>query len=597
MRRAETVLGIIHNRGQQGLHLEDVYRQLYNPNLYLKAYANIYSNNGATTQGSTDETIDGMSLEKIQQIIETLKKETYRWTPVRRTYIAKKNGKKRPLGIPSWSDKLLQEVIRLILEAYYEPQFSSTAHGFRAGRGCHTALREIERTWKGTHWFIEGDIKGCFDNIDHTILLETLNEKIHDNRFIRLVRHLLKSGYMEDWIYHKTHSGTPQGGICSPILANIYLDKLDKYIENILIPQHTKGKERKRNKTYQQIMRQARKEKADGNYHKARELRQQGQKLPALDPNDPTYERLRYIRYADDILLGYAGTKTNAKAIKQQIKVFLQDELKIELSEEKTLVTHAATERALFLGYEIHTQIANTKHSADGGRRTNGRIALKVPRGRIDEYCSEYMRRGKPYHRPELLYESDFGITSIYQSEYRGIVQYYMLAQNVSQFWKLHWVMQTSLLKTLANKHRVSTSKIRRKYTTDLETPNGTYRCLKVEIQRVDKPPLIAYFGGISLQRNKETTIVNLNPLQARWIGYNELTKRLLAQECELCGSTENIEVHHIRRLSDINRDDRRSKPTWMQVMIARRRKTLVVCKHCHINIHAGRPTKQKTMA
>jgi retron-type reverse transcriptase len=217
MRSAETVLGIIRERGRRGLPLEDIYRQLYNPALYLQAYGKIYRNQGAMTAGTTAETVDGMALAKIEAMIAALRQERYRWKPVRRTYIEKKRStKKRPLGLPTWSDKLLQEVLRMILEAYFEPQFHPSSHGFRRSRGCHTALRQIHRTWKGTAWFIEGDISRCFDSLDHSVLLATLRERLHDNRFLRLIENLLQAGYLEGWRYHATHSGTPQGGIVTP---------------------------------------------------------------------------------------------------------------------------------------------------------------------------------------------------------------------------------------------------------------------------------------------------------------------------------------------------------------------------------------------
>jgi group II intron reverse transcriptase/maturase len=235
MRTANTILELIKERGKKRLPLERVYKLLFNQDLFLKAYGKISSNKGAMTAGVTDETPDGMSLKKIDAVIEALRYERYQFLPARRTYIPKKNGKKRPLGMPVWSDKLVQEVLRLILEAYFEPQFSDHSHGFRPKRGCHTALREIYHEWKGTTWFIEGDISQCFDKLSHELLIETLKGQIHDGRFIRFMQELLDTGYMEDWTFNKTLSGVPQGGVVSPILSNILLNKLDIFVETVLI--------------------------------------------------------------------------------------------------------------------------------------------------------------------------------------------------------------------------------------------------------------------------------------------------------------------------------------------------------------------------
>src|SRR5712691_3487242 len=292
MRTAETILNIIQDRGKRGLHLEDVYRQLFNPDLYLRAYGRIYSNDGAMTKGMTEETVDGMSMQKIQRIIEALRSERYQWTPVRRVNIPKKNGKTRPLGIPTWSDKLLQEVMRSILEAYYEPQFSNSSHGFRPNRGCHTALITVRRLWRGAKWFIEGDIKGCFDNIDHQILLSILREKLHDNRFLRLVENLLKAGYLENWSYRPTLSGAPQGGIISPILSNIYLDRLDKFAEQTLIPEYTRGIIRVANPEYARLTRAISDAWRRDDRAAVRQLRTQRRGIPRGDPDDPGYRRL-----------------------------------------------------------------------------------------------------------------------------------------------------------------------------------------------------------------------------------------------------------------------------------------------------------------
>ncbi len=594
MRTAAAVLNIIQERGKRKLPIEDLYRQLYNPELYLRAYAKLYPNKGAMTPGSTAETVDAMALTKINKILEDLRQERSRWTPVRRISIPKKQkGKFRPLGLPSWSDKLLQEVIRQILDAYYDCQFSEHSHGFRPGRGCHTALSTIKQTWNGSRWFIEGDIQACFDRIDHGVLLSILGEKIHDNRFLRLIRHLLQAGYLEDWQYHTTLSGSPQGGVVSPILSNIYLDKLDTYVEQTLLPKYNQGETRRINPQYRLIYKRLYRRRKAGKLKEAKALVKQLRTLPQGDSTDPGYRRLRYIRYADDTLFGFAGPKAEAEEIKQQLKEFLQDTLKLELSSEKTLITHAKTEAARFLGYEIVAQQGNDQLDQHGKRCINGVIGLRVPIDVINARCRLYMKRNKPIHRPALLFESDYAIIDRYQAEYRGMVQYYLLAYNVCRLNKLHFTMERSLTRTLANKHKSTAKQMRNKYRSTLETPYGPMKCLKVTVERENgKKPLVAYFGGIPLRRQKEVLLHDQTPRMFDGTR-SELVKRLLADTCEMCGSQEDVEVHHIRKLADLNTEGRPEKPAWVKRMAARRRKTLVVCQDCHDAIHAGRPTRQ----
>lgn len=587
MRNADTILGIIRDRGRRGLPLEDIYRQLFNPDLYLIAYARLYANSGAMTPGITGETVDGMALEKIQHIIGDLRTERFKWTPVKRSYIPKKNGKLRPLGLPTWRDKLLQEVIRSILEAYYEPQFSVHSHGFRPQRGCHTALQEVATVWRGTRWFIEGDIAQCFDRLDHQVLVSILGEKLHDNRFLHLIRSLLEAGYLEDWRYHTTLSGSPQGGVVSPILANIYLDRLDKYIEQILLPAHNRGTRRRNNPTYAALFYSSHKLFNEGKHAEAKALCQAYKRLPSGDMQDPEYRRLRYIRYADDILLGFAGPKAEAKEIKRQLAEFLRDSLKLELSQEKTLITQASTEPARFLGYDIVVHQVNSKQDRTGRRCVNGGIGLRVPLDVIQAKCRQFMEKGRVTHRAELLEDDDFSIIQQYQSEYRGVVQYYLLAENVGWFQKLHWVMQGSLLKTLAAKHKTSLKQMKCQLGSTTITPHGPIRCLETQIQREGKKPLIARFGGIPLRQQSKAVLTDQKPLHVR-IVRNELVKRLLADKCEICGYHGKCQVHHVRKLADLNMKGRRAKPLWMQIMAARRRKTLVVCSDCHRAIHAG---------
>ena len=595
MRNAAAVLEIIRERGRHGLPLERVYRCLFNPDLYLLAYGKIYRNAGAMTPGVTSETVDGMSLAKIEAIITALRQERYRWTPVRRIYIAKKgSSKKRPLGLPTWSDKLLQEVIRLLLEAYYEPQFSGRSHGFRPGRGCHTALREIQHGWHGTVWFIEGDISDCFGSLDHSIMRSILAEKIHDGRFLRLIDGLLQAGYLEEWRYHQTLSGCPQGGVVSPVLSNIYLDRLDKHIEQALLPAYNRGARRAANRPYARLWQRACRLEQRGEAEAGRMLRKQMKTMPSRDPGDPGYRRLTYCRYADDWLLGFAGPRREAEEIKARIGKFLHDQLKLELSAAKTLITHGRTQAARFLGYEVVILHADHKRDQRGHRSINAAVGLKVPLGVIRAKCAPYLHHGRPIRRTERIVDTDFSIVAQFQAEFRGVAEYCRLAFNRHRLGLLKYVMEQSLAKTLARKYRIRVAQVYRRYRAVLSTEHGPRRGLRVTVDRDGgRPPLVAEWGGISLARDTTPRPLSDDPPRI-WSGpRSEVVQRLLAETCELCGSGKQVEVHHVRALKDLSPKGRQKPPEWALRMASRRRKTLVVCRTCHEDIHAGRPQQR----
>jgi group II intron reverse transcriptase/maturase len=593
MRDAAAVLEVIRDRGRRGLPLERLYRCLFNPDLFLLAYGKIYRNAGAMTPGATGETVDGMTLGKIEAIIGALRAERYRWTPVRRSYIEKKNSsKKRPLGLPTWSDKLVQEVIRLLLEAYYEPQFSDRSHGFRPGRGCHTALLEVTHGWHGTTWFIEGDITGCFGSLDHEILLSILAEKIRDGRFLRLIGGLLRAGYLEDWRYHATLSGCPQGGIASPVLSNVYLDRLDRFIEQDILPAHNRGARRTPYRPYMRLWQQAWRLEQRGEQEAGRALRRQMKAMPSRDPADPGYRRLKYCRYADDWVPGFTGPRQEAEEIKDEIGRFLREQLKLELSPAKTLITHGRTQAARFLGYEMVVTHADDKRDHRGHRSINAGIGLKVPADVIRAKCAPYLHRGKPVRRTERTVDTDFSIVAQFQSEFRGVAEYYRLAFNRHRPGRLKYVMERSLTKTLARKYRISVPAVYRRYRAVLETEHGPRRGLRVTVDRDGKPPLVAQWGGISLARDTTPRPLNDDPARV-WSARSEIVQRLLADECELCGSRKQVEVHHIRALKDLNRNGKGNPPEWARRMAARRRKTLVACRACHEGIHSGSPPRQ----
>ncbi|MCA1671213.1 MAG: maturase [Actinobacteria bacterium] len=588
MQNAETVLGVLRERGRRGLPCDELYRQLFNPQMYLLAYGRVYSNQGAMTPGATQETADGMSMDKIDTIINEMRHERYRFSPTRRIHIPKKNGKLRPLGLPSWSDKLVGEVVRLLLEAYYEPQFSDRSHGFRPGRGCHTALREVANTWTGTTWFVEADLADCFGSFDHDIMVKILSEKIHDGRFLRLIKQMLKAGYLEDWRWNATLSGVPQGGVVSPALSNVYLHKLDEFVETVLIPQHTRGSGRKANPAYSAAKRELARTRHRGDRASARELRRRMRSLPSKDLHDPGYRRLRYIRYADDQVLGFTGPKAEAEQIKEQLAAFLRDELTLQLSADKTLLTHARTRAARFLGYEIIVQQANSKVT-HGRRAANGQIALRVPRDVITAKCAPYLQHGKPSHRGPLQNLDDYDIVKTFGAEYRGVIGYYLLATDVWRFKLLHWTAETSMLKTLAAKHRSTVTKMAAKHKATITTPHGPRTCFEARVERNGKQPLVARFGGIPLTRDKAAVLTDRIPDQVPY-PRKELIARLLKRRCELCEEVGKVVVHQVRKLTSLGNPGP-GQPPWAALMTRKQRKTLVVCHPCHETIHHGQPT------
>jgi group II intron reverse transcriptase/maturase len=598
MQTAEHILQAMRKLGEKGLPLTRVYRCLYSEDIYLQAYGKIYRNRGATTSGTKPDTADGMSLERIHKLIAALREERFRFRPVRRVHIPKGNGKTRPLGIPNFTDRLVQEALRMLLDAYYEPRFRDSSHGFRPNRGCHSALTRIQRRFRGTVWFIEGDIRGCFDHIDHDILIAILARDIHDGRLLNLIRQCLKAGVLDNWRYEKTYSGTPQGGILSPLLANIYLHELDGFVEDHLIPASTRGKKRAYNPEYLRLSNQIQRARQIGDSDQIAVLEQRRRQLPSQQTDDPNYRRLVYVRYADDFLLGFIGPKAEAQAIKQQLGVFLRTSLKLEMSEEKTFITHARTHQAQFLGYAVSIYHENGCQRYRQGTRTrvrnvNGHVRLGIPYGRVQRHAQRYQRRGKPCAEVGLLAFSDAHILDTFQKRFRGIAEYYQYAVDRHQLKYLKWVMETALTKTLANKYRITVSKVYAKYKNTRIVNGCHYKTLQVDIPS-KKGTTTIYWGAIPLRVVKPGQ-QSIRDEIAHDMRYErpDVVDRLQANRCELCGVVGKCEVHHVRKLSDLKKrwTGRAEKPKWVKLMIAIQRKTLIVCHQCHMTIHHGRPT------
>jgi group II intron reverse transcriptase/maturase len=602
MQNAEQILQAVQKMGEKRVPLTRVYRSLFSEDLFLAAYDKIARNRGALTAGTDRDTADGMNRERIGRIIKQLRYERFKFRPARRIQIPKKSGGTRPLGIQNFTDKLVQEALRLVLEAYYEPRFRDSSHGFRPKRGCHTALASLQHKFKGAAWFIEGDIRGCFDHVDHEVLKEILARDIQDGRLLNLLRMSLEAGYMEDWQYNRTYSGTPQGSILSPLLANIYLNELDAYIEDVLIPQYTRGKRRALNQEYHRLGYAIKRAREADDAKRVQELELHRRTLPSQDVTDPNFRRLQYIRYADDFILSVIGAKAEAEEIKAAIGAFLKDKLHLEMSASKTLITHSRTEHARFLGYDISLYHADDKLSPRSGtliqtRSINGHIRLGIPQRKVDELAQRYLRHGKPIHEAGLLAFSDAQIVEVYQQRFRGVAEYYKFATDRRTLGKLKYIMEVSLTKTLAHKFKTSVARMYRKYSGIRTIQGYTYKVLVVEVPTQNGTRYV-YWGGIPLMVIKpgsESIEERLGRWEITLPSRTDLIQRLQANECEICGSRENCEVHHIRKLADLKNRwrGRKAKPTWVTTMIAMRRKTLVVCAKCHDAIHAGKPLPQ----
>jgi group II intron reverse transcriptase/maturase len=598
MQNTERILQAMHNMGVKRTPLMRVYRSLYSEDLYLAAYAKISKNAGAMTPGPEGETADGMSIEVVQSVIEKMRYERFRFRPSRGKGIPKKSGGVRQLGMPDFTDKLVQEALRLMLDAYYEPRFRDSSHGYRPGRACHTALKQIKQSFRGAVWFIEGDIKGCFDNLDHDVLMSILARDIHDGRLLNLIHQGLKAGKLEEWEYKKTYSGTPQGGILSPLLSNIYLHELDCYVEDVLIPQYTRGQRRGVNPDYKRYEYLLRKAREAGDEELVKQLEQERRQLPSVDPNDPNFRRLKYVRYADDFLLAFIGPKKEAEAIRDALSRFLKDNLNLEMSTEKTLITHAKTEKARFLGYDISIYHVNDKlsehpHMHTKRRSINSHVRLGVPYGLAHEYGKRYMRNGKTVSQFGLLMYSDANIIDVFQSRFQGLANYYRYAVDRCRLGSLKNIMQQALVKTLAHKYKISVSKVYRKYRGTRTIGETTYKTLQVDVP-TKKGTRTIFWGAVPLTTEKVINQPLIDTRVNRWVGttHSDLIQRLQANECEICGSTDRCQVHHIRKLSDLKQRWRgkKRKPVWVKRMIMMQRKTLVVCHDCHTRIHAGQP-------
>ena len=607
MRSPQNVLESLSSKAcNSNYQYQRLYRNLYNPEFYLTAYQKIQAKQGSMTAGTDGKTVDGMGMKRINALIAKLRDFRYQPSPARRTYIPKANGKKRPLGIPSFDDKLVQEVVRMILESIYEPTFLNTSHGFRPKRSCHTALQYVQKNFTGVKWFVEGDIKGCFDHVDHHVLVNILRRRIQDEHFIGLIWKFLKAGYMEDWVYHNTYSGTPQGSIISPILANIYLNELDVFMAQYA-QTFRQGDKRRINPAYKKPLdkRRGKQEWLKRNEHKISqeqkaavkaeidEINQYLRTIPYVDPMDDGYKRLVYVRYADDFLIGVIGSKVDAKQVKADVGQFIRQQLHLELSQDKTLITHGS-DFAQFLSFQItaSTEQNSTRTKAGYIKRSyTGRIKLYVPKEkwlkRLLSYGALKIQYDKnngnkeiwePICRSGLRNLDDLEILNQYNAEIRGLYNYYRIAHNATVLNNFLYVMKYSMYKTFAGKYRTSMRKIIQKYTKN--------RVFVITYQgKSGEKSVVFYNQGMRRDTHVSATDPDIIGRARENRNYTSLVQRLRGCQCEWCGATDvEIEIHHVKKLKDLS-----GRAEWERHMIARRRKTMALCHNCHVKLHAGK--------
>lgn len=606
----EVLRSLTEKSKNESYRFQRLYRNLYNPEFYWLAYKNIYANTGSMTAGTDGTTIDGMSDERIQRIIKTLRDRSYQPKPARREYITKKNShKKRPLGIQSGNDKLVQEVVKMILESIYEPVFKKTSHGFRPNRSCQTALQQIQKTFTGTNWFVEGDIHACFDSFNHHTLILLLRKRIDDEAFIQLIWKFLKAGYMEQWSYNRTYSGVPQGSGVSPVLANVYLHEFDKFMEDYA-QTFNQGKKKKINPEYNKALKRAsyyrRKGKEKWFDLTPEERIERTKKLKALEalqreltpalPMDEAYKRIQYVRYADDFIIGVIGSKKDAEQIKWDVGKFLKDKLDLEMSDTKTKVTHTG-DRARFLGYDITvSRSQDLKKSASGYkiRSNTGVVKLLVPREKWVEKLLEYKaikikinENGKEkfvaLHRGKLVNQKDIEILTKYNAEVRGLYNYYAIANDSFKIGKFANVMKYSMYKTFACKYKTNVHEIKRRYCVgDLFTVAYD--------TKAGRKTTTFYRDGFK-RKEMATKFDNVSelPQYSKFVKVNTLKQRVERHTCELCNKDcRNLEIHQVKKLKDL-----KGNTEWILLMRKRRRKTLVVCPECHQLIHSKTPQKE----
>lgn len=551
--------------------VNDIFSLMCNVRMFEIAYHKLKSNPGNMTPGLNPSTLDGISLEVFLKTISSLKDGSFQFSPGRRVLIPKVSGGTRPLTVAPPREKVVQEVMRMILEAIFEPSFSTNNHGFRPMRSCHSALRQVKTQFGAASFFIEGDISKCFDSFDHHLLIKFLRERISDEKFIQLIWKALKAGYLEFHDVKHSITGTPQGSIISPILANIYLHSLDTFVNDLKLD-FDKGKTVQRNPEYRQLEYLRLKALKLDNMEEAKALLKKIQTMKARLPSDPNFRRLYYVRYADDWLIAIRGPLSETREILEKINNFLKNELKLELSASKTLITKPSEKPALFLGTLISISSHSTFYAGKNGQRLKAvsQIQMLAPLDRIYTKlaAANMMDLETKKGIPRFLWyaENKEAIIKLYNSVFRGYLNYYSFANNRSRVASsLEWILKSSCARLLAAKFKLGNiSGVVRKFGKDLKGNEKTA------------------FLKPSYKLDVWDFKVNVRELITTLFASGLSAASLLGFSCSKCGSESQVEMHHVRKLKDLN-------PKLSEIdriMAKRQRKQIPLCRKCHLEHH-----------
>ena len=591
LQRLERLRQLNTNREWTNDHL---YRLLYKEDIYILAYERIKSAPGNMTPGTDGKTLDGFSLPMITEIIQEMRTEHFQFKPVRTVFIPKANGKMRKLGIPSTRDKIVQEVIRLILEGIYDspqgPYFHDASHGFRPNRSCHTALREIRGKWPALNWFLEGDIRSCFDEIEHGTLVALLRRKIRDERFLNLIWKLLRAGYFDmQGTAHDSLIGSPQGGLASPILANVYLHELDEKVQEIRLRLEQGGKQKQVNPLYRKLSSQkARLVQKGATRTKAfRELVRKIRSTPAVVVDDPTFIRIKYVRYADDWLIGIAGPRRLAEQVKEELSTFLSHHLKLTLSPEKTKITHARQAQARFLGTDLSIgrggvpRVVTTRNGTARPirrRSTGSETVMTAPltdlihRLHTKGFCT---LTGQPTAKKAWIHLEVRQLILWYSSINRGIQNYYRFTDNFSYLSRIQYMLKFSLAQTLAAKFKCSLRQTFQRF--------GTIPTIQIKDGKQERQ--IAFYHNSDWKKQRNGFPKGHAPVDLLQESIRLRSRSKLGMPCCICNTPHQVEMHHVRHIRKMGQE----KPGGINALLrSLNRKQLPVCAPCHQKIHRG---------